>query len=462
MEWLDPDDPGYDAARRIWNGMHDRRPARIGRCHASADVVEALRFARSAGLEVSVRGGGHNVAGTALADGAVMIDLSPMRQVTVDPKRQVAYAAGGCLLADLDTATTAHGLVCPTGIISQTGLGGLALGGGYGWLSRRWGLTCDHILAAEVVLADGSVVTASPDSHPDLLWALRGGGGNFGVVTRFTLRLRQATPLTSHTAVYGLDQAPEALEAYRTFTGKLSADLHIGGGFKIAGAYPGRDGWLPEGLRGRPVLSLTAVWFGRPEEAAGAIEPFLDAARPAASIRRTPTHVELQAAGDHERPVGNRYYTKSSYLDDLTAPVFEQLVATADGIPSPLSSVQLEYLRGAVADVAEEDSAFPGRNAPYIYTVSSQWTDPATDHTHIGWTRDAVARLAPYSYGGAYVNYLQDEPRAKVAEVYGATRLARLAAVKAAYDPDNVFHLNQNIPPAEADDRRQADAHRGG
>ncbi|AJP05523.1 FAD linked oxidase-like protein [Streptomyces cyaneogriseus subsp. noncyanogenus] len=452
MEWLDPDDAEYDAARRVWNAMHDRRPARIARCHETADVVAALRFARTAGLEISVRGGGHNVAGTALADGAVMIDLSPMRQVTVDPRRRVAYAQGGCLLADLDTATAAHGLVCPTGIISQTGLGGLALGGGYGWLSRRWGLTCDHILAAEVVLADGSVVMASPDSHPELLWALRGGGGNFGVVTRFTLRLREATRVTCRTGVWDLDRAPDALEAYRTFTGKLSPDLHVGGGFKVAGAYPGRDGWLPDRLRGRTVLSLTAVWFGPPEQAADAVAPLHEAVPPAATTGRVTTHVELQTMGDHERPAGNRYYTKSTYLDDLTAPVVEECLATARGIPSPLSSVQLEFLRGAVADIPEEDSAFPGRSAPYIYTVSSQWTDPASDRTHIDWTRDAVARLAPYSHGGAYVNYLQDEPHGKVAEVYGAARLARLAAVKATYDPDNVFHLNQNIPPAAADD----------
>ncbi|MGW7411000.1 FAD-binding oxidoreductase [Streptomyces sp. NPDC054863] len=462
MEWLDPDHPDYDAARRVWNGTHDRRPARIARCYETADVVAALRFARSAGLEVSVRGGGHNVAGTAVADGAVMIDLSGMRRVRVDPQRRVAYADGGCLLADLDTATAAHQLVCPTGIISRTGLGGLALGGGYGWLSRRWGLTCDHVLAAEVVLADGSVIEASQESHPDLLWALRGGGGNFGVVTRFTLLLRPVTPLYCHTDLYELDQAPQALQAYREFTGHLSSELHVAGGFKIAGAYPGRDGGLPARLRGRPVLSLTAVWFGRPGEETAAIEPLHEAAPPAVSTGRTTTHVELQARGDHERPPGNRYYTKSTYLDDLTPSAVEEFVATARGFPSPLSSVQLEYLRGAVADVPEEDSAFPGRSAPYIYTVSSQWTDPADDGVHIEWTRGAVERLAAYRHGGAYVNYVQDGRRNEVAEIYGAARLARLAVVKAAYDPDNVFHFNQNVLPAPAGDRRQAHAHRGG
>ncbi|MFD3525650.1 FAD-binding oxidoreductase [Streptomyces sp. NPDC058653] len=462
MQWLDPDDPDYDAARRVWNGTHDRRPARIARCHETADVTAALRFARSAGLEVSVRGGGHNVAGTALAEGAVMIDLSGMRRVTVDPRRRIAYADGGCLLADLDTATAPHGLVCPTGIISGTGLGGLALGGGYGWLSRRWGLTCDHVLAAEVVLADGSVTEVSEDGHPDLLWALRGGGGNFGVVTRFTLLLRQATPVYYRTALYELDQAPDALDAYRKFTSRLSSELHVSGGFKIAGAYPGRDGWLPDRLRGRPVLSLTAVWFGRPGDAAAAIEPLHEAAPPAATTGRATTHLELQTMGDHERPHGNRYYTKSTYVDDLTPPAVEEFLASVRSMPSPLSSVQLEYLRGAVAEVPEEDSAFPGRSAPYIYTVSSQWTDPGADRVHVEWTRRATGRLAAYSHGGAYVNYLQDEARTKVAEVYGAARLARLAAVKRAYDPDNVFHFNQNILPAPAGDRRQAHAHRSG
>ncbi|MFD6939101.1 FAD-binding oxidoreductase [Streptomyces goshikiensis] len=445
--WLNPGDPGYDQARSIWNAMHDRRPALIAPCRDAAEVSLALRYAAVEGLDVTVRGGGHNVAGTAVADGALLIDLSPMSDVTVDPVAQVAHAGGGALLRDVDAATTAHGLACPAGVVSHTGLGGLALGGGYGWLARKWGLTCDHILAAEVVLADGSVVEASEESHPELLWALRGGGGNFGVVTRFTLRLRPVGPVHHHVGVYPLEQAPAALAAYREFAERQGPDLHAVGCLKFAG----EQEWIPAGLRGERALFLTVAWFGDPAEGPARSAALFDAAPPVGSLSRVFSYAELQALGDHGEPHGNRYFTKSCYLDALSPAEVAEFVAIAGDMPSRLSSVDFEYLRGAIADGSGTGSAFPSREAPYICTVSSQWTDPGQDAENTAWPRQSIERLLPFSTGGAYVNYLQDEKEGRVREVYGAERHERLAAVKKAYDPGNVLCRNQNIPPLAED-----------
>ncbi|MEU8774461.1 FAD-binding oxidoreductase [Streptomyces sp. NPDC048606] len=436
-----PTDPDFDRVRAVWNGMHDRRPSTILRCTSPTDVGAALRYARATGQPVTVRGGGHNVAGTALADGAVLIDLSLMREVTVDPERRIAHAQGGSLLADVDAATTPHGLACPAGVVSHTGLGGLALGGGYGWLARKWGLTCDHILAAEVVLADGSVVVADEDHHPDLLWGLRGGGGNLGIVTRFTLRLRPVGPVHLHTGVFPLDRGLEALARYREFAEAQGPDLHAVGALKHAGT----QDWIPAELRGEPALFLTAAWFGDPARGPEHTDPLFASA--AASDVRLLEYAELQALGDHGEPHGNRYYTKSCYLSELTGDAAGQLLASAAAMVSPYSSVDFEYLRGAIADVPDEESAFPRRDAPYIVTVSSQWTDPDRDAANADWSRLGVRRLAPWQHGGAYVNYLQDEAPGKVAEVYGAARYERLAELKRRFDPRNVLSGNQNILP---------------
>ncbi|TCO55755.1 FAD-binding oxidoreductase [Actinocrispum wychmicini] len=434
---VEPGDPEYDEARAVWNSMHDRKPSLIARCATAEDVSAALRHARTTGRAVTVRGGGHNVAGTAVADDAVMVDLSLMREVRVDPNAGVAHAQGGCLLRDLDAATLAHGLVCPSGVVSHTGLGGLALGGGYGWLHRKWGLTCDHLLAAEVVLADGTIVEASAD----LLWGLRGGGGNLGVVTRFTLRLREVSAVHLHTGVFAPDDAVAALAAYRDFAEAQSRDLHTVGAFKHAG----RQDWIPAALRGTPAMFLTAAWFGDPADGPARTTPlFVDAAGNSARVL---PFAELQALGDHSEPHGNRYYTKSCYLTRLSGGPDARLVECATEMPSPLSAIDFEFLGGAITDVPDADSAFPRRDAPYMCTVSAQWTDPARDSENAAWSRRGVERLAEWHYGGAYVNYLQDEQPGKVAEVYGAGRYERLAVLKSRYDPANQLAGNQNIPP---------------
>lgn len=439
-----PGDDRYDELRRVWNGIHDRRPTLIARCVDAAEVGSVLKLATAAGLPVTVRGGGHNVAGSAVADDAIMIDLSLMREVTVDPRAQLATAQGGCLLRDLDAATTPYGLACPAGVVSHTGLGGLALGGGYGWLARKWGLTCDHIVAAEVVLADGSVVEASESARPELLWAMRGGGGNFGIVTRFTLRLRAVGPVCHRTGVYPMNRAGEALAIYREIAEQQSADQHAVGALKIAGAAD----WIPEGLRGKPALFLTATWLGDQGAGPAAIAPLFDRSAPDATLDRVLSFTELQALGDHSEPHGNRYFTKSCYLGELPDGPIEQMLLSTQEIGSPRSCVDFEYLGGAIGGVPDEDSAFPRRDAPYIYTASAQWIDPDEDEEHVAWSRRSVARLSGWQFGGAYSNYVQDDLPGSAANLFGERRYERLAAVKRQFDPDNLFRHNQNVPPS--------------
>jgi FAD/FMN-containing dehydrogenase len=438
-----PGDEQYDSQRRVWNGMHDRRPAMIARCVNADEVSAVLRWARSERLAVSVRGGGHNVAGSAVADNAVMIDLSLMNSVEVDPAAMVAVAGGGALLRDLDAATTPHGLACPAGVVSHTGLGGLALGGGYGWLARKWGLTCDHLVTAEVVLADGAIVEASSTHHGDLYWALRGGGGNFGVVTRFTLRLRNVAPVVHQTGVYALATAGEALLAYAAFAQQQQLDLHTVGALKTAGHHE----WIPERLRGKPALFLTAGWFGPESDGPDAIAPLFQSVPPDGRLDQVLSYAALQALGDHSEPAGNRYFTKSCYLDDITSTAATALVNAGRAITSPLSSIDFEFLRGAIADVPDAESAFPNRDAPYIVTASAQWTNAGEDATHTQWSRQTVDSLVPWQHGGAYVNYVQDAQHQSTPDLYGHSRYRRLATTKAHYDPENLLRHNQNITP---------------
>ncbi|MYW90730.1 FAD-binding oxidoreductase [Amycolatopsis rubida] len=438
-----PGDKEYDSRRRVWNGMHDRRPALVARCSNAEEVSAILRWARSEGLAVSVRGGGHNVAGTAVADDAVVIDLALMNSVDVDPVSMVAVAGGGALLRDLDAATTMHGLACPAGVVSHTGLGGLTLGGGYGWLARKWGLTCDHLTAAAVVLPDGAIVEASPAEHQDLFWALRGGGGNFGVVTRFTLRLRNVGPVVHQSGVYALASADEALVAYAGFAGRQELDLHTVGALKIAGNHE----WIPERLRGEPALFLTAGWFGSECDGADAIAPLFRSAPPDGRLDQVLSYAALQALGDHSEPAGHRYFTKSCYLGDISGAAATALVNAGRAITSPMSSIDFEFLRGAIAEVPDAGSAFPNRGAPYIVTASAQWTNADEDATHTRWSRQTIDSLGPWQYGGAYVNYVQDAGHQSAADLYGQRRYRRLAAAKARYDPENILRHNQNIPP---------------
>ncbi|MGA5820050.1 FAD-binding oxidoreductase [Kitasatospora sp. NPDC094028] len=454
--WLSPGDDSYDDTRAVWNGRHDRRPAHIARCRTATEVSEALRYAAAAGLDVTVRGGGHGGGGS-VADGALMVDVSPMRAVTVDTGARVAVAEGGALVRDLDTVTAPYGLACPAGPVADAGLGGLALGGGHGWLARRWGLTCDHILAAQVVLADGSIIDATEDSHPELLWALRGGGGTFGVVTRFTLRLRPVGQVLFSVGVHALDDAPAALAAYRAYTGRQPAELHTVARLKRAGGQP----WVPEHLRGEPVLLLLAVWSGDPEDGPARTAELFDGAAPAGRIDRALPYPHLQALGDDTRPQGHRYLTAAAHLDDLPGDAVRQLVAATREHPSPLGSIEVEYLRGAIAQVPDEDSAFPGRGARYRLTVAAHWTDPGQDAEHLAWSRATADRMRAFGTGGARLDHAEGGADRRARERYGPERYARLAAVKKAYDPTGLLRGAIELRP-EGDGRLPGAPHQAG
>ena len=433
-----PADEGYDETRKIWNGMHDRRPALIARCRSTADIAAAVRFARAAGLPATVRGGGHNVAGTAVDDDAVMIDLALLRSVTVDPQALLARAEGGSLLKDLDTATAAHGLACPAGVVGHTGLGGLALGGGYGWLTRKWGLTCDHIVEAEVVLADGSVIRATDDSHPDLMRALRGGAGNFGVVAAFTLQLRPVGPLSYRSALYSMEEAPAVLRAFRSFTEKQSDDLRVFGAFQELG----HDESVPAALRGRQALDLAVVCSADDPQSLAQSAELLNAVPSATYAEQTMSYYELQARLDASGPAGRRYFTKTCYLSDLADGTIEQLVETAGRNPSRMSSIDVEFLRGAISDGTGRDSAFPHRDAAYLCTAWAAWTDPEQDEVNVAWSRGTMDALAPWQQAGNYGNYVPEEESAAPAAD------SRISAVKERYDPENLFRGRRNVVPA--------------
>lgn len=424
--------------------MIDRRPAMIARCHGPQDVAAALRYAQTAGLPVTVRGGGHNVAGAAVADGAVMVDLSPMRQVSVDPTARLAQAGGGALLGDLDAQTAPLGLACPTGVVPETGLGGLALGGGYGWLARKWGLTCDHIVAAQVVLADGSLVTASERENPGLLWGLRGGGGNFGVVTRFTLALRPAGQVWLRHWLFPLAEAGAVLAAYRSVAPDQPDDLQIVAALKRAPAAPE----IPAALRGRPVLALTAVWLtGEPAGGWRICDAAFGAAGPPLVHTVRLPFAALQARGAGTEPAGRRYYTSSCYLRELPDAVITRLAAAAAACPSPVSVIDLGYLLGAIGRVPEPDTAFPRRAAPFICSASAAWDDPATDRENAAWAQSLTRDLREWQFGGSYVNYTPVRA-GSARSVYGTAVYDRLAALKASADPGNLFRGNHNIVPA--------------
>lgn len=444
---LSPEDPRFEEARRVWNGMIDRTPALIACCRDTSDVKTAIGFARETGRALSIRCGGHNVAGSAVADGAVLLDLSLMRAVVVDPSARTAQASGGCLLRDLDRATTPHGLACPAGVFSLTGLGGLALGGGYGWRCRKLGLTCDYIIAAEVVLADGSVVEVSESQHPDLLWALRGGGGNFGVVTRFTLRLEPAGPMLVRSAVHPVEHAADAMRACRSFAPDLSGDLHLLAGLRRAApADP-----VPPSQRDQPVLGVTVIGSATDAASAGEGRALFAAMPPCAVAERTLSYLDLQSMGDSGSPAGRRYYTKSGYLAELCDEAVARLIASSGRNPSATGSIDVECLRGAVLRSGASESAFPHREAPFMVTVSGSWDDPGLDQAGIAWAREAIDSVRAWQHPGAYSNYIsQQESPPEASAMYGSAIYARLAQVKQAYDPGNVFHSARSVIPASA------------
>ena len=435
-------DSGYEEARTIWNGMVAQKPGIIARCVDVSDIRAAIGAATDIHILTAVRCGGHSLAGFSTCDGGLVIDLSRMREVTVVPEARRARVAGGCLLGSIDTATQKAGLVFPSGVVSHTGASGLILGGGAGWLTRRFGLSCDNVEAFTLVAADGSIVRADANENVDLYWALRGGGGNFGVVTEFELKLH---PLKSVVLAEGL--TPEAnirrlLEWWRDFMGDAPFDLKWNVDLRLA---PHMEK-VPAELRGRLVAGSSLVWTGAPEDAQRYIKYAFSLCHPDSVRSQTMSFQQLQTMADFDFPHGRRYYTKSGYfkyLDDLAIDSFLEALAT---IPSPDTQIEIAYLGGAAAQVAADETAFGDRSAPFITNLLANWTDASADALHTSWIRSLFQKLRPAMKPGVYVNFMSGDEQDRVPEAY-QQRWERMVSVKTQYDPNNFFRLNQNVQP---------------
>src|SRR5438309_5335938 len=443
---LMPDDDEYDAARKVWNGEIDRRPALIARCANPADVVAAIALARQRGLEISVRGGAHNFAGYAVCDGGLMIDLSPMRDVVVDATNRRAVCGGGATWADLDGATQAHGLAVTGGFISHTGVAGLTLGGGLGWLMRKAGLTIDSLVSVELVTSDGRVVTASEEQNPDLFWAVRGGGGNFGVVTTFEFRLHDVGPLVNLGLFFwGADQGTKALRFSRDFIKTLPDDT----GVLIGGLSAPPAPFVPEQFQLATGIALVITTWGSPEEHAGLIAPIRQALPPSFELVAPMPYVNLQQMFDEGNPFGILGYEKALYLDELSDAAIAVIAEYVPKKASPLSFVPIFVMGGACRTVGDAETAFGGsRSAGFAVNIAALAPSPELLVPDRAWVRtfwDALRPLA--SNAGGYVNFMTEYDEDRVRASYG-TKYERLAQLKAEWDPDNVFHFNANIRPA--------------
>ncbi|MEP7105182.1 MAG: FAD-binding oxidoreductase [Chloroflexota bacterium] len=434
MDWLRPSEAGYDEARRVFNGMIDRRPGLIAFPETVHDVREALERGQSEGLPIAVRGGGHNVAGNGVCAGGLAIHLGRLRRVEVDADRRLAFAQGGATWGDFDAATQKHGLATPGGIVSSTGVAGLTLGGGIGVLRGRHGLTCDNLVGAEVVTAGGHVVRAGDDGDPELLWALRGGGGNFGVVTAFDFAVHPQGDVVAGPVEFAYDDPAGFLGFYREYTAGIPDAMSC-------------DLLMRSGPDGAPRFTLLTCWTGDPEEAAAVYAP-LRARGPINDAAARRSYVDAQRMYDAISPWGQRNYWKSNGMAELSDGAIAALVAALAARRSPLAQLQLEHLHGEVHRTDPTASATGFHGATYNLLVNAKWLDPAADAENLAWTRESFAQLRPYVAGGAYVNYLLAEPEERIRAAYGPAVYDRLARVKARYDPGNVFRLNQNIRPA--------------
>lgn len=440
-------DDDYDSARSVWNGNIDRRPAVIARCSGADDVAAAIAFARRQGLDLTVRGGGHNYAGYATCDGGVMIDLSAMREVEVDPDTRRAVAGGGATWADFDAATQAHGLATPGGFVSHTGVAGLTLGGGIGWLTRKHGLSIDNLLACELVTADGRTLRASADEHPDLFWALRGGGGNFGVVTRFEYQLHPVGPLVNLALFFwGVEQGPAALRFSRDFIKTVPQDM----GILIAGMSAPPEAFIPEQYHFAPGYGLIIIGFGTAEEHARAVAPVREQMPPLVELVTPLPYTALQQMFDAGVPWGIHAYEKALYLDELSDGVLDVFTRYLPQKQSPLTLVSVFDCSGAYQRVSEEATAFGGsRSTGFIFNIGAGCPDPGMLPAERQWVRSFWEALRPYAdSSGSYVNFIAEPDEDRVRASYGAAKYERLARIKATYDPENVFHFNANIKPA--------------
>jgi len=427
-------DAEYDNARKVWNGMIDRKPALIAQCTNADDICECVRFARKNNMIVSVKGGGHNVAGNAVCDGGLMIDLSKMKEIKVDVANKTATAEPGVILREFDAATMAHGLATTGGTVSDTGLAGLTLGGGLGWLMGKYGLTVDNLLEAEMVLANGEQVTVDEDNHPDLFWAIRGGGGNFGIVSKFKYQLHSFGPnVVAGMILYPMEQAKTVMKFYREYARTAPDELMAYSGFIVT----------PDGL---PVTMLLPAWLGDLEEADKHLAPLRAFGTPLADMVTEMPYTALQSILDAAARTGIRRYWKSGYFTDLSDELLDIVLKYVATRPSPLSPVLFLHVRGAAARTATEVTAFGNRRDQWDSDIISQWLDAADDDKNITWTRNFWKEIEPLT-NGVYVNHLGSDDDPRVANAYGPN-FERLKTIKKKYDPDNFFRMNNNIKPA--------------
>jgi FAD/FMN-containing dehydrogenase len=446
-ELLRADDAGYEEARSLWNGMMDRKPALIARCAVTADVVKALDFARAHGLLVAVRGGGHGVAGSAVCDGGLVVDLSPMKGIQVDPERRTVRAGGGVTIGELDGQAQRFGLAAPMGVVSETGIAGLTLGGGIGWLRRKYGLSCDNLVSVELVTADGRLLRASETENPALFWGVRGGvGGNFGVVTSFEYRLHPVGPEVMFCFVFhDGNRTEEALRFYREYAEAAPDEVSS---FAICGTIPGEEPF-PEDVHGSQYVLFGALYAGGIEEGERIMRPLREFGEPLLDLSGPMPYIEVQSMLDEDYPSGQlRYYWKSLYLNGLDDEAIARIAEHAAGRPSAIATVDVWHMGGAVSRVGGDRSAFGGREAPFLLGAEANWEDPRHDEANISWARGCVEDMRRFSGGAEYLNFPgfseggDGTLRATFGDKYG-----RLVALKNEFDPTNFFRLNQNIKP---------------
>ncbi|MGY1739576.1 MULTISPECIES: FAD-binding oxidoreductase [unclassified Blastococcus] len=438
-----PGHPEYEEARRVYNGMVDARPAAVVRCATEDDVVAVVRLAAEQRMDLAVRGGGHSVPGFGTADGALVADLSPMQAVSVDDDRRTASAGGGCTWGRFNDVTGAHGLATTGGIISTTGIGGLTLGGGIGYLGRAYGLSCDNLLAARVVTADGSRLVASEEENPDLFWALRGGGGNFGVVTEFTYRLHPVTDVLVGLMFFELRDGPAV---WRFFDQMLDDAPREYGGYPAIHLGPPLP-FIPEDRVGDPFAVVVSSWTGDPEEGERFYDRFRQVAAPAAEMVASMPYPALNALFDPLLPPGLQHYWKNAFLTELTDDAIAAHMEMGARMPEITCAMHMYTLDAAVQEVPSDATAFGHRDARYVANIAGMWPDPAGNEANIAWVRDYYAAIAPHSEPGGYINFASADDQPKAPDNYGANH-RRLTEVKRRYDPGNLFHLNQNIEPS--------------
>jgi FAD/FMN-containing dehydrogenase len=439
-----PGEAGYEESRTVWNAMIDRKPALVARCLGVGDVITSVQFAREHDLLLCIKGGGHNIAGLAAADGALMLDMSLMRGVWVDKKNKIAHAQAGCLLGDVDRETQVHGLAAVLGFVSLTGIAGLTLGGGFGYLTRRWGWTSDNVVGMDVVTAEGRLVRASSDENADLFWGLRGGGGNFGVVTGIDYKLYEIGPeVVGGLVAWPASEAPTVLELYRRLAEKAPSELTLVTLMRLAPPAP----WLPKEMHGKPIIAILACYSGNPEEGEKIVAPIKSFGSPVGDVLVRRPYIQLQSLLDATQPKGRRYYWKSEYLAGIDPVLCEKFMEHASKIPSPHSAVIFFQLSGALNELKEDHSSVGNRDARFVLNIAGSWEQAEADKTNIEWARAAWEDMKPFSTGGVYINFqTADEGHDRIEAAFGKG-LKHLAEVKAKWDPKNMFRTNRNIQP---------------